>query len=364
VISFQPYLHKLFLSEYFWADKVTKEIKYENYKTPQSMIDGLKYKTLDRWSIVLSKKDNSDFMSQKSGGFGFAYSTDEERIVIQVRIDSPADRAGLKRGDIILSVNGIDATVEEIKKAGREIDVLSSFQIYRASISEILEINIRSEEYTFKVTKASTMTSENNETIGYMYFDSFTASATAEINQAFDYFQQQGIKKLVIDLRYNGGGSVTTTSILLDKLIRDRDDEIQFTMKWNDKNQDKNEISRFETDDNSIALEQIIFLTTKMTASASEIAINAMRAYLGDEVVLIGTKTHGKPVGMAGRTDGEYIYYLVNFVISNNDGFYDYFDGIDVTEGCETYDDLSHQLGDIEENMLQKALFYIDNGHC
>jgi C-terminal processing protease CtpA/Prc len=113
-----------------------------------------------------------------------------------------------------------------------------------------------------------------------MRFDSFTATATIEIDRAFDFFKEQNIEKLIIDLRYNGGGSVTTTSILLDKLMRDRDEEIQFTMAWNDKNQHKNEVARFETDENSIELKEIIFLTTAMTASASEIVINTLRPYL------------------------------------------------------------------------------------
>jgi hypothetical protein len=128
--------------------------------------------------------------------------------------------------------------------------------------------------------------------------------------------------------------------------------------------QHKNQMGRFETDDNSINLSSIIFLTTNGTASASELVINSMKPYIEDRVITIGAKTHGKPVGMEGRTDGTYIYYLVNFVIANSDGFYDYFDGLEVTTGCEVEDDFTHQLGNIEERMLKKALFYIDNNHC
>jgi len=105
-------------------------------------------------------------------------------------------------------------------------------------------------------------------------------------------------------------------------------------------------------------------LTTKNTASASELVINAMKPYLGDNIVMLGDTTEGKPVGMEGKTDGTYIYYLINFVIENYNGFYDYFDGLPVTEGCETPDDINHQLGDPQERMLKKALFYIDNNHC
>ncbi|NEW61061.1 hypothetical protein GSY74_07160 [Sulfurovum sp. bin170] len=364
--SFQSYLHNLFLSEYFWAEKTPKTVDYTKYSTPQAMIDDLRYTPSDRWSMVLTKEENDNFLNQKSGGFGFAYTSDDEKdkVVIYTRIDSPADNAGLKRGDVVLTINNEKATLARIQKASSNVGEISSFEIYRASSDENLQIDIVSQEYTFRVTKASTVSSEKNESVGYMLFDSFTATATTEIDQAFDFFKEQNIEKLIIDLRYNGGGSVVTASILLDKLIRDRDDEIQFKLEWNSDKQDKNQIGRFETDDNSIDLDTIIFLTTEGSASASEMVINSLKPYLGDRVVTIGSKTHGKPVGMEGRTDGTYIYYLVNFVISNSDGFYDYFDGLEVTAGCEVEDDLTHQRGDGDEKMLKKALFYIDNNHC
>ncbi|MCH9740512.1 MAG: hypothetical protein K0U38_06690 [Epsilonproteobacteria bacterium] len=364
--DYKVYLHKLFLTEYFWSDTIPKNVNYNQYSSPQDMINNLKYTPKDYWSTAITKEENDNFFNQKSGGFGFGHTQDAEgnRVVFLIRIDSPAFYAGLKRGDTIQMVNDQEATLENILEASENLDVPTNFTIYRPSSDETLDLNITSQEYTFKVTKSSTVTTDNNETVGYLLFDSFTGTATTEVDQAFDYFQAQNIEKLVIDLRYNGGGSVTTTSILLDKLLRDRDEEIQFTLAWNDDNQYKNEVAHFETDDNSLELKQIIFLTTNMTASASEIVINALKPYLGDNVVTIGSKTHGKPVGMSGKTDGTYIYYLVNFVIKNSDGFYDYFRGLGVTEGCEVEDDIYHERGSPSEGMLQKALFYIDNNHC
>ena len=105
-------------------------------------------------------------------------------------------------------------------------------------------------------------------------------------------------------------------------------------------------------------------MTTSWSASASEILINALKPYLQDNVVIIGDNTHGKPVGMSGKTDGTYIYYLINFVIKNANGFYDYFNGLEVTKDCKTFDDIQHELGDPQEQMLKTALFYVDNGYC
>jgi len=61
--------------------------------------------------------------------------------------------------------------------------------------------------------------------------------------------------------------------------MRDMDDEVQFSITWNSKYQDKNSFYRFETDKNSLNLERIIFLTTRATASASELVINALKPY-------------------------------------------------------------------------------------
>ncbi len=363
--DYKLFLYNLLKTEYFWASYVSDDVNYSKYNSPQEMIDDLKYKPKDRWSIALTKEQNDNFLNQKSEGFGFAYTfIDNRYIVTYVRLDSPADIAGIKRGDIIEGINNQVPTIDRMHTASTNIGEESIFHIYRASLDTFLDISILSQEYQFKVTKTSIVSTSQHQMVEYMRFDLFTIEATEEIDRAFDFFKEQNITKLVIDMRYNGGGSIITASILLDKLMRNRDDEVQFSLSWNSNYQQKNETAYFETDNNSLDLDQIIFLTTEQTASASELVINALRPYKGDNIIIVGGKTHGKPVGMEGKTDGVYVYYLINFVIKNMDGFYDYFDGLDVTSGCESLDDLTHQLGDTQEEMLKKALYYIDNGHC
>jgi len=362
----KEYLYNLFETEYFWSKDINRTIDYKKYSEPQEMIDALKYHSMDRWSRVTTKKEHDNFLNQKAGGFGFLHREyeDEYRVVLYTRIDSPAYQSGLQRGDVIKMVNGKKTTDENMQKASSNLGETTIFNIYRPSSDESLEIKILSQEYSFRVTKYSIVTTPQDREAGYLRLDSFTGSASEEIDKAFDFFDEANITQLVVDLRYNTGGSVATASILLDKLIKNIDDEIQFTLKWNEEYQKKNQTSYFETDKNSLNLDQIIFLTTDHTASASELVINSLVPYMEEKIILIGAKTHGKPVGMRGKTDGDYIYYLVNFVISNQDGFYDYFEGLNVTDGCETEDDLLHKQGDIQEKMLKKALFYIDNGSC
>jgi len=363
--DYRFFLYRLFKTEYFWKDKVQRDSSYYLYSNPQEMIDGLKYKAKDRWSMVLTKSQNNNFLNQKATGFGFSYTLENNNsTIVFVRIDSPANKAGIKRGDLLLKVDNKNITYQNILEATKNLDSNSQFLIYRPSIDKNITINITSQEYTFKVTSSSIVLSDIGQEVGYLRLDSFTAEATEEIESAFDFFKSKNIQNLIIDMRYNSGGSIITASILLDKLLRDRDEEIQFSLRWNSDFQNKNEVGRFETDNNSLDLDKIIFLTSRATASASELVINALKPYKGSDIVLVGDRTYGKPVGMEGKTDGKYIFYLVNFVISNADGFYNYFNGLDVTNGCSAVDDLTHQLGDREESMLKKALFYIDNGRC
>ena len=365
--SEKSFLYNLFLTEYYWYDTVPEKFDYSSYTEPQPMINDLKYADRDRWSFSMTKKEYEDFSTQSNVGFGFGYTQDQDDhlLVYMVRIESPADKAGLKRGDIILKINGEEATAERMAQASEKVNQMTTFTILRVGEPNTtqLDIDIRAQEYSFKVTSASTVQTDDGTAAGYLRFDSFTDNATDEIDKAFTYFRTQNIKKLVIDLRYNGGGYLNTASILLDKLVRNKDGKVQFRLAWNDKNSAKNEVATFETDENSLDLSQIIFLTTQNSASASELVINALDASdIGIDVVLVGDRTHGKPVGMAGRSYGNHIYFLINFLVENADGFSDYFDGLPVD--CPVDDDLFHQLGDPDEAMLNMALHYIDTGSC
>lgn len=363
----KSFLYDLFLIEYYWYDKVPQPFDYSNYTEPQPMIDDLKYVDRDRWSFVMTQQEYEDFATQNTAGFGFGYTLDNDNnlLVYMVRIDSPAEKAGLKRGDVIIKINGEDATPELIALASKNVNQTTTFTVFNlgAPNTTPLDIDIAAQEYTFKVTSASTVQTQSGITAGYLRFDSFTDNATDEIDEAFTYFHDRKIKKLVIDLRYNGGGYLNTASILLDKLVRDKDGKVQFKLAWNDKNSPKNEVATFETDNNSLDLSQIVFLTSQRSASASELVINSLDAVdMGVDIALVGDRTHGKPVGMAGRSYGNHIYFLVNFLVENADGFSDYFDGIPVD--CPANDDILHQLGDPDETMLNTALNYIDTGSC
>ncbi len=360
-------IYELFQTEYYWAEETAENFDYSAYTSPQTLINDLK-NSKDRWSFSMTKEEYENVTSQKSGGFGFSCQDLSTGChVTYVRIDSPADKVGLKRGDIITHIDEKNATHTTIYEQGQELEKLVNFSVIRKNSNEKCNCSITPRDYTFKVAKGKIVHTPNNEKIGYFRLDSFMGAENivTQIDEAFDNFKKENIKKLVIDLRYNGGGSVSVASKLLDKLISTQEDNEQFTLAWNDDFKKNNETYRFEKANNTLNLEQILFLTTQGSASASELVISAIQPYLSEEnVVVIGEKTHGKPVGMVRKTDGNYYYFLINFVVKNSLGFYDYFEGLSLTTGCDIDDDAFHEMGDTEELMLKAALLYIDTGSC
>ena len=363
----QEYLYNLFKTEYFWANQITDGIDYASYNTPQSLINDLK-NTQDRWSFSMTKEKYGNITSQKSTGFGFAcVDVSYGCHVTYVRIDSPADKMGLKRGDIVTKINEKSASKVRIAEMGKEEKGLVNFNVQRNNSNELCTCKITPRDYTYKVAMAKVVNSDKGEKVGYFRLDSFLGGEEIikQMDESFDFFKKEEVNKLIIDLRYNGGGAVSVASKLIDKLSIDKKGLVQFTLAWNDDYEKNNETYRFQETNNALNLEKILFLTTNNSASASELVISAMKPHLGNEnVIIIGKKTHGKPVGMGGRSDGDYYYFLINFVVKNAVNFYDYFNGFPVTKGCDIKDDTFHEMGDKEELMLKAALQYVDTGRC
>ena len=353
------FLHDLFLTEYLWYDQVTSNVDYAQYVHPQEMIDALRVDPPDRWSFMLTKQEYNAISNQRTDGFGFGYM--EGFRVYLVRIGSPA-WGKLQRGDKIISVNGEPASNTNIHAASRNLNVKSILTVLRGGKN--VDIAITPRAYRYKVALGRIIV-QGTKKIGYMRFDAFTESAVAEIEDTFTLFHRENIDELVVDLRYNGGGSIDTASVLLDNITNRYPNQRQMYLDWNANYQNRNSAYTFESrdmqDGNELDMRRVIFLVTKDSASASEALINALVPYL-DNIVTIGTSTHGKPVGMSGRAYGEDYYFLINFTVRNNTGDTTSFDGIPAT--CMAEDDLDHMRGDGNETMLKTALYYIGTGVC
>lgn len=358
----KQFLHNLFLTEYLLYDQVASNVDYTTFTTPQSMINELRVNPPDLWSFTMTAEEYDNFTNQQTIDFGFSYDTSSFTIFL-VRIDSPAYQK-LLRGDKILEVNGITASSELISEASQNVNVQTTFTVLRGS--QEVEISLTSSAYTFKVSLGKVIIQESKK-IGYLRYDSFTESSVAEFENIFTTFKTENIDELVIDLRYNGGGSVAATSALIDNISNNYPGERQFYLDWNANYQQNNSAYHFEDeedqDGNELNMTRIFFLVTASSASASEAIISSLIPYLGpSNVVTVGNNTHGKPVGMSGRTYESNYYFLINFTVRNDEDERTSFDGILAT--CPAEDDLTHIMGDINETMLKTALSYIQKGVC
>lgn len=354
--SQKSFLYNLLQTEYLWYDQVSDDVNYSVYQEPQEMINALKYSTYDKWSYSETIKEYEDGSGQISEGFGCYYSGNK---IKTMKINSPCYNSGLKRGDIVTKVNYQNATSEIYNAAQENLGVQSIFTIDRDG--QELNVQITPLKYNYINTKSQVFTRTNGTKVGHMIFNEFSSTSADEVDEAFTYFKNNNIDELIIDLRYNSGGSLTTASILLDKIAGyNNEDAVQAYSKWNQNNSDKNSIYYFEKDNNSIDLNRVFFLTTDTTASASEISINNLKPYM--DVKVIGSKTRGKPVGMRGRDKEGLIYWLINFSIYNVNNEGDFYNGINVD--CSTIDNIDFERTDENGDMLSEALYYIDNGTC
>lgn len=352
----KSFLYDLFQTEYLWADTVSKSIDISQFSTPDGMVSELRYTQNDRWSFSQTLQEYHNRANQVSGGFGCYY---DGITVRYVEIESPCDTAGIKRGDKIFSIDDSLLTSELYKEVSSNLGEEVIFGVFRNN--DYVDIPITPLSYQYKSTQYQILTAQNNVKVGHMIFNSFTSQSADEINDAFSYFYKNNIEELIVDLRYNGGGSLATTSILMDKIAGyNNEDKIQVHLKWNDSYSHNDSYYYFEEDDNSLDLARVVFLTTSGSASASEVTINGLKPYM--DVVLIGSRTHGKPVGMQGRVQAGLIYWLINFSSYNAHGEGDFYDGIGVD--CSVDDLYTYERTDINDAMLSEALFYIENGGC
>ena len=212
-------LYNLFRTEYYWASYTPQNFDYSLYTNPQKLIDDLRYEK-DRWSFSVTEKAYNDVISQKSIGVGLRCQDFEDGCLITyVRMNSPADKIDLRRGDIITKINGIDATENLFYEKAKQKDELT-IEIERRANNTICSGSIKPREYLYSVVKEKILKTEKNNKVAYLRVDSFLGeqSLKDKMDTIFNRLKKENIDRLIIDLRYNGGGSIDLASNLIDKL--------------------------------------------------------------------------------------------------------------------------------------------------
>jgi C-terminal processing protease CtpA/Prc len=219
--------------------------------------------------------------------------------------------------------------------------------------------------------------------VGYVAYNSFTRgpvdSSTeydADLERVFETFETEGINELVVDLRYNGGGSVSSCQKLLSMIApKEKLGQKAFTLRHNasieEQLGDDEKIIKLLENYSNVNMSRVYVITSDMTASASEMVIVGLRG-LDVDVTVVGIDTEGKNVGMdvmGKHIDGyDYTFAPITFQIYNAKGFTDYSQGIRADYKVDEWEDLRSDgwkpLGDPEEVVLKMVLNLIDGSRA
>jgi hypothetical protein len=213
--------------------------------------------------------------------------------------------------------------------------------------------------------------------VGYLVFNQiFAEPSRKELTDAFAYYQSQGINELIVDLRYNRGGSTDTQDTLANFIApTSSNGKMMYKYVFNTTlQQNKHQLIRkklglgdvFQEANNTvnfkkaggINLSRVFFIVSESTASASELLINNLRPYM--TVKLLGDTTYGKPVGFFPIPIFNYAIYPISFKTVNSAGSADYYSGF--APDALTADGVNKDWGDLSEPSLSSALNYINTG--
>lgn len=353
---------------YFWNDELP-EVALEDFATPEALLDALIFKPLDRFSSIRPAETFTAFFlggQTIAFGIGTTLLADDDLRINRVFSDSPAEQAGLQRGDRILEING--RTIAEIVAnegisaafGPREVGGQVTLRVENMAAIQS-EVTMAQALIALDIIPASGVFDVAGSAVGYVHFTTFVDPSVDALNTVFADFKAQGVQDLIIDLRYNGGGLVRVANFLGNVLGGlTVPGEVYSQTVFNTENSFRNTITRFATEVNSLSLTRLVFITAGATASASEIVINGTAPHL--QVALVGETTFGKPVGSQNMTFCDKVLSPISFQTQNADGFADFFDGLPVD--CPAPDDLTAMLGDPAEGSLAEALFYLENGTC
>ena len=200
--------------------------------------------------------------------------------------------------------------------------------------------------------------------VGYMELQTFISTADPMFDTVFADFRAANVNDVIIDLRYNGGGLVSTAELLGDYLGGLVAENLTFSRtEFNaDRAGANNDEEFFERRGNSVSLSSLVVIATQGTASASELVANGMIPHVN--VQIVGDRTFGKPVGQVGLEFCDQILRPTSFKTVNANGEGDFFDGLPVGAGCEAADDLNIPVGADNDPNVIEALGYLNTGAC
>lgn len=333
-------------------------------------------------------EENALINSGSSAGFGIrlAFDTAANRVfVVEAYEGANGLAGGLDRGSEITAIGTSSANLQSassLMATGGTQAVINALGPSNAGVARVLRF-VQPDGATIErsITKTdfaldpvsdrygALILNDGGRRVGYLNLRTFIISdAAAQLRQAYGQFAAQGVTDLIIDFRYNGGGLVSVAETMGDLMGAGRTGQVFSRTVLRPSKASENETRTFRTEANAVAPTRIAFITTEASASASELVANAMIPYIGNNLVLVGANTSGKPVGQFGfdlaACDLRVRAVTFQTVNANNQG--EYFNGLAgvFPNTCRAGDDITRPLGDPREASIAVALDFLAGRSC
>ncbi len=354
-------------AHYLWY-QFLPHVDAASYPSPDAYLDAVRH-PLDRgFSYIQPRAANDAFFdASQFVGLGFTFRTDATELRLQQVFDgSPAHEAGLVRGSRIVEISG--RSVAALIAAGA-VDAALGPSTVGTEVELTLDtggggrrrVRLVKRVVTIPTLSSSVVFDVDGRRVAYLSLRNFVQPTYAALDSAFTQLRTLGVRDLVLDLRYNGGGIVdvaTKLGSLIGGLVTNG--QVFTELRYNARDSARNETLRFRSETWRLDLPRLLVITTRASASASELVINGLRPFI--PVIVIGETTYGKPVGQNPVAFCDQVLAPVTFATVNARGEGDFFDGIPAD--CPAADDVDRQLGDPAEASLATALAYIRTGSC
>ena len=398
---------------YLWNDALPATLDTTKYPTAEKALEylsGLKInpetgQAIDHYSFLdkIGKLSGEITQGISSGDYGFmvtaAYNSSNQVsfYVTYAYKNSPAGVAGVARTFEIVSVNGSDAVHPEVSSDGYLVSssigytnlVNALFNSSSASFGfkrpdgTVFTTSLNVGSYTINSVLSDAVLKVGTKNVGYVVFNQFLGeSSQTELTNIIGNFQANDVKDLIVDLRYNGGGSVETCEKLSSMLApSNANGKTMYTYKMN-KDLTQLSVSLNEklsvnyVKSNTFQPTTIYFIVSESTASASELLINNLLPYYKGNLFLIGQTTYGKPCGFwptpIGYTEEQtttkegFDLYAVSFETVNANMEGGYYSGMTPGTakypGVSAYDSFWLPWGDMNDACLAQAVYHISGG--
>lgn len=238
----------------------------------------------DDYTNYLNNDSTADLMNELTGkynGIG-VYINKETKAITEVFADSPASKAGVMVGDIIIGVNDTDTTNMETSEIVALIKKNNSdFTLKLNRNGNIINVTLKNKEI---ITPCISYKVIEGTSIGYLKIDTFSATLETQVSSALEELEAKGISGLIIDVRNNTGGYLNSAVDVISKFTEKG--KTIYSLKVKDK------VEEFKDETKEHRNYKVAILTNEETASASEILAAALKQSYG--AVIVGTQTFGK----------------------------------------------------------------------